>query len=46
LIQAHYPDGLARLPDLDVLTDAASEASSLAGFLAEPALDPPASTAD
>jgi DNA helicase-2/ATP-dependent DNA helicase PcrA len=46
LIQSHYADGLARLPDLDVLTEAASEASTLASFLADLALDPPASTAD
>jgi DNA helicase-2/ATP-dependent DNA helicase PcrA len=46
LIRAHYPDGLARLRDLDLLTDAATQASSLEGFLADLALDPPASSAN
>jgi ATP-dependent DNA helicase UvrD/PcrA len=46
LIQAHYPDGATRLRDLDVLTDAAAQATSLDGFLAELALDPPSSSAN
>jgi DNA helicase II / ATP-dependent DNA helicase PcrA len=46
LIRAHYPDWLMRLRDLDVLTRAAGQASSLSGFLADVALDPPASSAD
>jgi ATP-dependent DNA helicase UvrD/PcrA len=46
LIQAHYPDGLVRLRDLDVLANAAEQASTLDAFLAELALDPPSSSAD
>jgi DNA helicase-2/ATP-dependent DNA helicase PcrA len=46
LIKAHYPDGLTRLRDLDVLTKEAATASALDTFLAELALDPPSSTAD
>jgi DNA helicase-2/ATP-dependent DNA helicase PcrA len=46
LVRAHYPDGAARLPDLDQLVSAATEASSLSIFLAELALDPPSSSAD
>ena len=46
LIRAHYPDGAARLPDLDQLVSAATEATSLSTFLAELALDPPSSSAD
>jgi hypothetical protein len=46
LIQARYPDDLVRLAELAVLTDAASEASSPGGLIADLALDPPASTAD
>ena len=46
LIKAHYPDWNARLPDLNVLVDAAQHASTLSGFLAEVALDPPSSSAD
>jgi DNA helicase-2/ATP-dependent DNA helicase PcrA len=45
-IRAHYPDGAARLPDLDQLVGAAAQATSLSGFLAELALDPPSSSAD
>jgi len=46
LIKAHYADGLTRLRDLDVLTNAAARASTLDAFLAELALDPPSSSAD
>ena len=46
LIKAHYADGLTRLRDLDVLTNAAAQASTLDAFLAGLALDPPASSAD
>ena len=46
LIKAHYPDGLTRLRDLDVLTNAADQTATLDAFLAELALDPPSSTAD
>ena len=46
LIRAHYPDGAARIPDLDQLVSVAAEATSLSTFLAELALDPPSSSAD
>jgi DNA helicase-2/ATP-dependent DNA helicase PcrA len=46
LITAHYPDWNARLPDLQALAAAAGDAATLSGFLAELALDPPASSAD
>jgi DNA helicase-2/ATP-dependent DNA helicase PcrA len=46
LIKAHYPDGLTRLRDLDVLTNAAAQAATLDAFLAELALDPPSSSAE
>jgi DNA helicase II / ATP-dependent DNA helicase PcrA len=46
LITAHYPDWNARLPDLDTITNAAANAATLSAFLAELALDPPASSAD
>jgi DNA helicase-2/ATP-dependent DNA helicase PcrA len=46
LISARYPDWNARLPDLDALTLAAANALTLSEFLAELALDPPASSAD
>ena len=46
LIRAHYPDSAARLPDLDQLVVAATQATSLSTFLAEIALDPPSSSAD
>ncbi|MEJ7568471.1 MAG: ATP-dependent helicase [Gaiellaceae bacterium] len=46
VIRAHYPDGPARVGDLDQLTAAAAHASSLSGFLSDLALDPPSSSAD
>src|SRR5205823_1605996 len=46
LITAHYPDWNARLPDLTALTAAAASAATLNVFLADVALDPPASSAD
>jgi len=46
LITAHYPDWNARLPDLTALTAAAANAATLNVFLADLALDPPASSAD
>jgi DNA helicase II / ATP-dependent DNA helicase PcrA len=46
LVRAHYPDGATRLRDLDRLAATAAQASSLSGFLADLALDPPASSAD
>jgi DNA helicase II / ATP-dependent DNA helicase PcrA len=46
LITAHYPDWNARLPDLEAITNAAANAATLSAFLAELALDPPASSAD
>ena len=46
LITAHYPDWNARLPDLETITKAAANAATLSAFLAELALDPPASSAD
>jgi hypothetical protein len=44
LILTQYENGETRVPDLDQLVLAASEAKSLAGFLTELALDPPSST--
>ena len=46
LIAARYPDGPVRLQDLDQLVAAAREASDLAHFAAELALDPPQSSSD
>jgi DNA helicase-2/ATP-dependent DNA helicase PcrA len=46
LIKEHYPDGLTRLRDLDVLTNAVGQTATLDAFLAELALDPPSSSAD
>jgi IS30 family transposase len=46
LIRSSYPDGTARLVDLERLAGAAATASSLDQFLAELALDPPLSSAD
>ena len=45
LVRAHYPDGEVRLCDLEQLVAAAGEAHDLSSFLAELALDPPASSA-
>ena len=44
LVLARYDDAAARLGDLDRLVDAAGARTALGGFLAELALDPPAST--
>jgi len=46
LVRAHYPDAAVRLVDLDALVGAAGQASDLGDFVAELALDPPASSAD
>lgn len=46
LIEARYPDGAARLGDLDRLVEAARQAPHLGHFAAELALDPPHSTGD
>ncbi len=46
LIETRYPDGAVRLADLDQLVAAAREASGLAHFVSELALDPPQSSAD
>ncbi len=46
LIKARYPDGLVRLEDLDQLVAAARQASDLARFVGDLALDPPQSSAD
>ncbi len=46
VVKARYPDGAARLADLDQLVAAARESSDLGHFAAELALDPPQSSAD
>jgi ATP-dependent DNA helicase UvrD/PcrA len=46
IVEAHYPDGMVRLQDLDALVGAAGQASDLGRFVAELVLDPPASSAD
>jgi DNA helicase II / ATP-dependent DNA helicase PcrA len=46
LIGARYPDGAARLADLEQLVGAARESSDLGHFAAELALDPPQSSSD
>jgi DNA helicase-2/ATP-dependent DNA helicase PcrA len=46
LVSARYPDGAARVADLDQLAAAARDARHLHQFLSELALDPPASSAD
>jgi hypothetical protein len=46
LVRGHYADAPVRLRDLDRLAATAAQASSLSGFLADLALDPPASSAD
>ncbi len=46
LLIARHPDHAARLGDLDRLVDAAANAPSLADFVANLTLDPPASTSD
>ncbi|HEV7655818.1 MAG TPA: ATP-dependent helicase [Mycobacteriales bacterium] len=44
VVQAHYPDGPARLADLERLSAAAAEHGDLRTFVVELALDPPRST--
>jgi DNA helicase II / ATP-dependent DNA helicase PcrA len=46
LIEARYPDGAARLADLEQLVAAARESTDLGHFAAELALDPPQSSSD
>ena len=46
LITARYPDHAARLGDLDRLVGAAAQSSTLADYVANLTLDPPASTSD
>jgi DNA helicase-2/ATP-dependent DNA helicase PcrA len=47
LIEAHYPDGVLRLPDLEQLVAAARESDAdLRHFVGELVLDPPRSSAD
>ncbi len=46
LLTARYPDHLARLSDLDRLVGAAADSPTLADYVANLTLDPPASTSD
>jgi DNA helicase II / ATP-dependent DNA helicase PcrA len=46
LVTAHYPNGPLRVQDFDPLLGAARDQASLSRFVAEIALDPPASTQD
>jgi DNA helicase-2/ATP-dependent DNA helicase PcrA len=46
LLTARYPDHPARLGDLDRLVSAAGQSATLAEYVANLALDPPASTSD
>ncbi|MGN6170953.1 MAG: ATP-dependent helicase [Solirubrobacteraceae bacterium] len=46
LVAARYPDGTARLSDLEQLVAAARESSDLRQFVSELVIDPPVSSAD
>jgi DNA helicase-2/ATP-dependent DNA helicase PcrA len=46
LLTARYPDHAARLTDLDRLVSAAANSATLADYVANLTLDPPASTSD